>query len=65
MDFKNNKSNWSAILGFVVTYFVFTTIFYFIIKISDKMPAGWNYLYAIMITLTIVLIGKLLQLWLK
>ena len=52
-------------IGYVVMYFIFTTIFYFILKSLDKLPDSWNYFHVLSLTLSIVLLGTLIKLLLK
>jgi len=59
MQFEQSKvfDNWGAKLGFVCAYFVFTTLLFWIFLLLKKMPAGWNYLHIMLITIIITLIG--------
>ena len=50
------------ITGYIIIYFIFTTILFFIL--SRKIH-NLNYLYTIFISLTIVLLGLLIKLSLK
>jgi len=52
----------SEIGGFVIMYFVFTTILYFILKFADKLPDTLNYFSLMIITLFIILVGILIKL---
>ena len=52
-------------IGFVVMYFIFTTILYFLLIVLEKFPDSWTFLHIIAITLTIVLFGILLKLWVR
>jgi len=53
------------ITGFIFMYFLFTTIFYFILKLTDKFPTNWGYIHIIFITLLLILTGRLIKRWLK
>jgi hypothetical protein len=44
-------------IGFVFSYFMFTTILFFVMVFLDKLPATWNYGYIMIITLAITLLG--------
>ena len=46
-------------------YFVFTTIFYFILKLLNKIPDSWGYFHVLILTLFIVLLGTLIKLLLR
>jgi len=52
-------------VGYVIMYFIFTTILFFILKLLHKIPENWNYFHVILITLTIVLLGTLIKMLLK
>jgi len=52
-------------IGFVIAYFIFTTILYFILVLLDKLPETWNYFNIMIITFIIFLIGELIREMLK
>ncbi len=52
-------------IGYVFMYLVFTTIFYYILKLLNKIPESWNYLHILPLTLFIVLLGTLIKLLLR
>ena len=52
-------------LGFVFSYFIFTTILYLILSFLNKIPESWNVLHLAPITLIIILAGLLIQKLLK
>jgi len=52
-------------IGYLFSYFLFTTIFYYILKFLNKLPENWSYYHIIGITLLIVLIGTILKKILK
>jgi hypothetical protein len=45
------------VTGFLSSYFLFTTILFFVLKLTNKLPQTWNYLHISYITLTIILTG--------
>jgi hypothetical protein len=53
------------ITGFILMFFVSSTILYFVLKFLNKLPDSWNYLHVLglvfAITLTGILIKKLLK----
>jgi len=62
MKFEEEKF-WEKLgekMGFVAMYLVFTAVAYFLFKVLDKLPEGWNYLYIMPFTMSIVLLGILL-----
>lgn len=62
---KKEPEKFGKILGYILMYIVFTTILFFILRLLDKQQGGLNYLIVMAITLSLILIGKLLKLWLK
>jgi len=54
-----NKLHWN--LGYLFSYFLFTTILFYILTFLNKLPNSWNYTHIMGITLTIVLIGTALK----
>lgn len=67
MDFNNNKKNKKAgkVIGYLVMYFVFTTVFYFILKLLNRIPESWKYYHVMPITLALVLLGTLIKMLFK
>jgi len=51
--------------GYVIMYLIFSTIFYFILRLLDKIPDSWNYFHVLSLTLSIVLLGTLIKLLLR
>jgi hypothetical protein len=62
---KNNSRKLGKIVGFILMYFVFTTIFYFVLNYFEKLPENFNFFYMLNLTLSFVLIGSLLKITLK
>ncbi|MFH1770957.1 MAG: hypothetical protein ABH828_05385 [archaeon] len=52
-------------LGFLIAYFLFTTILFMIFLLLSKMPEGWNYFHIMGITAVIAIIGAILRRLLK
>lgn len=50
--------------GFILMYFIFTTLLYFILKFLNKIP-NWNYFHILLLTFFIMLIGILLKWFLE
>jgi len=65
MGTRNKAKEIGKISAFLIMFFLFTTVFYFILKLTDRLPSGWNYLYVVPLTLSITLFGVLLKLSLK
>jgi len=51
--------------GFVITYLIFTTVLYFLLKLIGKFPSDWTYFHIIFITFFIILLGTVIRLLLK
>jgi len=65
MEFGKKESRIYLVIGYIIMYFIFTTVLYFILKYFDKIPENWNYIHMMVITLFIVLLGKLIKILLK
>jgi len=52
-------------VGFVFGYFLFTTILFFLLNASNKIPDFWSYFHIMGITLSITLVGAFLKRHLK
>lgn len=61
----NKFKKLGKIIGFMLMYVLFTTILFFILKFSKKLPLNWSYFHVCNITIFITLIGSLLKLSLK
>jgi len=60
-----NSEKFGKAIAFIMMYFIFTTIFYFLLKFINKFPDNWNYFHIANITLFLILIGFLLKFLLK
>ena len=61
---KTEVERIGKVIGYIIMYFIFTTILYFILKILDKLPGTWDYFHIMAITITIALTGILIKRWL-
>ena len=52
-------------VGYTLSYFLFTTILYFVLILAKKIPVSWSYLHIMGITLIISLVGIVLKRVLK
>ena len=48
-------------LGFVASYFIFTTFIYFMLLFLNKLPNSWDYIHIAGITLLVTLINMLIK----
>jgi len=55
----------AEIIGFIISYFIFTTVLFFILTFLEKIPETWNYLSIMIITISIVIAGKIIDWWLN
>lgn len=62
---RSKKEKYKELIGYILMYFIFTTILYFILKSLDKIPERWNYFYIMIITLLIVFIAKLIRRYIR
>ncbi len=51
--------------GYSASYLLFTTILFFVLKLSNKLPESWNYLNVMLVTFIIALIGIIIKKLLK
>ncbi len=51
--------------GYVLSYFIFTTILFLILALLNKIPESWAYLYVMGITILIALMGVIIKRLLK
>ena len=64
-EHKNPIERIGEKVGFVFSYFLFTTILFFILTVLNKIPSTWTYFHVMGITLLITLIGNLVKRFLK
>lgn len=59
MKFEEDKSaeKFGVKIGYILAYFLFTTILFYILKFSHKLPGSWSYFHVMGITLLVVLVG--------
>ena len=67
MIFEQNKSieSLGEKLGFIFSYFLFTTILYLILSLLKKIPESWSYIYVMGITILIALTGIVIKRFLR
>lgn len=67
MEFEKPKTTETvfSVIGFVFSYFLFTTILYFLLFYLKKIPFDWTYLNVGYITLSVVFLGFLIKRFLK
>ena len=58
MDFKNNKSEerFGRKLGYIFSYFIFTSVLFFVLNFFKKLPSGWSYFHIMGLTLIIAFV---------
>ena len=52
-------------LGYVFSYFLFTTILFFILLLLKKLPESWFYIHVMGIVILIVITGTIIKRLLK
>lgn len=67
MIFEHNRSveKTGEILGYIFSYFLFTTILFLILTLLKKIPESWTHLHVMGITALIALIGIIIKRILK
>jgi hypothetical protein len=59
------KINLIKSIGFLISYFIFTTVAYFVLTYTYRIPSNWGYLHIMMITFGVVIFGYILKRWLS
>lgn len=49
------------VVGYLFSYFVFTTILFFALTLLKKMPSSWTFFHIMGITLFIAILGGILK----
>ncbi len=62
---KESTSRSSVIIGFVVSYVVFTVILFLVLSFMEKIPRSWSVFSLAPYTLSLVIAGLLLRGYLK
>jgi hypothetical protein len=52
-------------LGLLFSYLLFTTILYFVLSLTGKLPLSWGYLHVMGISIFIVALGMLIRRFLE
>jgi len=52
-------------IGFIIMLLIASTILFFILEITNKLPSNWNYLYVLVLVFLIILLGALIKKILK
>jgi len=63
MIFEQDKSieKFGEKAGYVFSYFLFTTILFFILTLLGKIPESWSYFHIMGITILIAFIGFVME----
>src|SRR3989344_1310655 len=46
---SGNEKKPGKVIGFIVMYFIFTSILYFALQLLKKLPGNWNYMHVVLI----------------
>lgn len=67
MIFEQNKliERLGEKFGYIFSYFLFTTILFFILTLLKKIPESWSFFHIMVITISIALIGTVIKKILK
>jgi len=52
-------------IGYLFSYFLFTTILYYILTLLNKIPSNWNYINIMAITLVVCALAIIIKRGLK
>jgi len=63
MIFEENKNieKVGEVVGYIFSYFLFTTVLFFILVITKKIPESWSYFHVMIITVSIAIIGVIIK----
>lgn len=66
MQFEENKTAYlfGKCAGYIFGYAIFTTLLFLVLTFTHKIPDSWNIIHIIVITLSITLLGTILNKWL-
>ena len=62
---QSGVEKYGFFIGFVISYFLFTTVLFFVLIILEKLPESWGYVHIAMITIAITLFGLIVKRLLK
>ena len=63
---KNNGIyGFGKVIGFLLSYTIFTSILYLILQFSNKLPESWTILHVVLLTILIIMVGKSIRFLLK
>ncbi len=48
-----------ALIGFAIAYCIFTTMLFFVLKFTGKLPSSWSFVNVIGITFSVIALGIL------
>ena len=65
LEEKYLNQNIGKIIGYVLTFFIFTTILYFILLLLGKLPKFGGYFSVVLFAITLVFIGRGIKYWLS
>jgi len=67
MIFEENKTieKLGEKLGYIFSYFLFTTILFFILGVLKKIPDSWSYIQVMGIVILIVLVSTIIKRFMK
>jgi len=66
MGFKNkNSKKIGVIIGYIIMILIFSTSFYYLLIILEKLPNSCNYFHVLLTLTSIIFIGKIIKGWLS
>lgn len=67
MIFEENRTTekLGEILGYIFSFFLFSTILFFILFVLKKIPESWPYIHVVGIVILIVLVSLIVKKFLK
>lgn len=64
MKFRHKEEHtyrFGTIFGYLTTYFIFTTIFFYVLLYTENLPENWTYFHIIGVTLVVTIIGNIIK----
>lgn len=61
LDKKNQLQKIGRLFGFCFSFFLFSTILFFILNYFNKIPQTWSYFHILGLTLGLIVFSRLLK----
>ena len=58
---KKHLTNLGENMGYVGSYFIFTTALYYVLSLLNRLPQNWNYFHVMGITFSVILLALIIK----